>query len=433
MSGLATVLGAYRRAFSGLPTRVWILAGGLLVNRAGTMVLPFLSLYLTRELGFSVERAATVLAMYGAGSVAGSFSGGWLSDRIGPVRVLLLSLLLAGAGLMALPSLTTFRALLPAIFLVSTVAESFRPALMTAVALASPPEVQARAFALVRLAVNLGMGIGPAVGGFLATSHYRWLFLGDGLTCWAAALLLLATLPREALGTPAPRRDAAPARPPWTDGPFLLFLGLVFLLALVFFQVFTTFPPFLREAYGLPESSIGLVLAFNAGLIVVFEMLLLRSVEHLDPVRLAGLGSFLVCAGFAILPLGRGMGLALLSTAVWSLGEMLSLPLANSIVARRAPREAAGRYMGAYALTFSSAFVVAPILGGAIYSRLGPAALWTAAGLVGLVLLAGFQLLAPAFGRPGGGRLGGEEVPHPPNGEQGRGGAGENPTRARSR
>jgi len=401
VSGFGTVLGAYRRAFSGLPPRVWILAAGLLVNRAGTMVLPFLSLYLTRELGLSVEQAATVLAMYGAGSVAGSFLGGWLSDRIGPLRVLLLSLLLAGGGLMVLPALTGFATLLPAIFLVSTVAESFRPALMTAVALASPPGVQPRAFALVRLAVNLGMGIGPAIGGFLATAHYTWLFVGDGLTCWAAALLLLATLPLRSSGVPAPRRGGPPAASPWSDGHFLLFLGLVFLLALVFFQVFTTYPPFLREGYGLAESSIGLVLAFNAGLIVVFEMLLLRAVEHLDPVRLAGLGSFLVCAGFAILPLGHGMGFALLSTAVWSFGEMLSLPLANAIVARRAPREAAGSYMGAYTLTFSSAFVVAPVAGGALYSRLGPTALWSAAGLVGLVLLAGFQLLAPTFARSG--------------------------------
>ena len=399
MSGFGTVLGAYRRAYSGLPRRVWILAAGLLVNRAGTMVLPFLSLYLTRELGLSVERAATVLAMYGAGSMAGSALGGRLSDRLGPVRVLLLSLVLAGLGLILLPALTTFAALLPAVFLVSTVAESFRPALMTAVALASPPPVQARSFALVRLAVNLGMGIGPAVGGLLATTHYRWLFVGDGLTCWAAALLLLATLPREALRVPASKRSGEPAVRPSRDGTFVLFLGLVFLLALVFFQVFATFPIFLREHYGLPETAIGLVLAFNAGLIVVFEMLLLRAVEHLDTARMAGLGAFLVCTGFAILPLGRGLGLALLSTAVWTLGEMLSLPLFNTIVARRAAPGAEGRFMGAYTLTFSSAFVAAPMAGGALYSHLGPAALWGTAGLLGTVLLAGFLLLAPRLAR----------------------------------
>ncbi|MCD4749495.1 MAG: MFS transporter [Thermoanaerobaculales bacterium] len=397
MDFLRRIVFAYREAFSGLPRLVWVLAGGALVNRAGTMVLPFLTLYLTRDVGFTIERAGTVVAVFGLGSMVGSLIGGRLSDRFGAIRIQLGSLALSGAGFLVLSQLRSYAVLLLGIFVVSVVSEAFRPALMAAVALAAPTEVRPRAFALIRLAVNLGMALGPAVGGLLASISYFWLFVVDGLTCWAAVIVLLTVLSPETLRPEPVEEDSGPLTSPWRDGPFLALLVLVFFLAMCFLQVWITFPIFLREAYGMQERSVGLLMGFNAVLIVLFEMVLLRAVEGYDQLKIAGIGAVLIGLGLGLLPLGNSVLFAVASTCVWTFGEMLNLPMTNAIVAGRAGRKSAGQYMGAYTLAFATAFVVSPLLGSVIYERMGRSALWYSIAVCGGVLGVGYLFLASRF------------------------------------
>jgi len=397
MKLMRTIIATYREAFSGLPRLVWILAGGALVNRAGTMVLPFLSLYLTHDFGLSVEKAGIVLAVFGLGAMVGALVGGRLTDRFGAIRIQLLSLGLSGAGFILLGQLRTFPTMVAGVFIVSVVSEAFRPALMAAVALASPTDGRPRAFALIRLAVNLGMALGPAVAGILASISYRWLFVVDGVTCWAAGVVLFAAVSREALRPEIPEEKDEPVSSPWKDGPFLALLVLVFFMAMAFLQVWITYPIYLREVYGLDERGVGFLMAFNALLVVVFEMVLLHLVEGYDHLKIAGIGAFLLCLGLGLLPLGAGIGFAIVVTSVWTFGEMLNLPMVNAVVAARAGRRSAGRYMGAYTLSFATAFVVSPLIGSVIYQRLGPSALWYGIGCCGLLLFAGFSMLSRKF------------------------------------
>lgn len=397
MKLIKVITKTYRDAFAGLPRLVWILAGGALVNRAGTMVLPFLSLYLTRDFGLSVEKAGIVVAVFGLGAMVGSFVGGRLSDRFGAIRILLVSLGLSGGGFIVLGQLQSFPAMIAGVFVVSMISEAFRPAMMAAVALASPTECRPRAFALIRLAVNLGMAAGPAIAGILASISYRWLFVVDGVTCWAAGVVLFAAISREALRPESPPKDGKPVVSPWQDGPFLVLLALVFLMAVALLQVWITFPIYLREVYGFGERGVGFLMAFNAGLIVLFEMVLLHVIEQYDHLKVAGVGAVLICLGLGLLPLGTGIAFAIVLTCVWTLGEMLNLPMVNAVVASRAGRQAAGRYMGAYSLSFATAFVVSPLIGSAVYQRLGPSVLWFGIGCSGLFLFFGFHFLSRRF------------------------------------
>jgi len=388
---------AYRAAFSGLAREVWLLALGAFVNRAGTMVLPFLCLYLTSRLDMSAVEAGRVLALYGVGSVLGSVLGGWLSDRLGAVRVQLLSLATTGFAFLVLGHTRGAWQVSLAVLFAATVADAFRPAMMVAIAHYSPVASRIRSFALIRLAVNAGMAIGPAVGGVLAVHHYRWLFIGDAATCWAAGILLTLTLGLPS--SPVHREDTSESnagadRSPFSDLPFLAFLVLIFLLATAFFQIWSTLPLDLRTTHRLPEPIIGGLLALNALLIVCFEMLLLRAIEHLDHLRLVGLGAALVGLGLGVLAFGGGFGTALIATLVWTLGEMLSLPMSNAVVASRAPLRRTGAYMGAYTVAFSLAFVAAPVTGTAVYSRWGGTVLWPAIAVLGVLLGVGFSLLS---------------------------------------
>ncbi len=393
---LARILRSYCDAFSGLPRTVWTLAGLALVNRAGTMVFPFLSLYLTRQLGFSSESAALVMLAFGAGSIVGSYGGGWFATRIGSIRVQQLSLLSSGLAFLALPWLDSVTSLSAGTFIVSTLGDSFRPAVMSAVSELSPRGLAPRGFALMRLAVNLGMAIGPAAGGWLALYNYDYLFFVDGGSCIAAgALTWLALGKHEASRAPIVSRKVS--RAAWRDLPFLAFIGLIFLFAIAFFQIFCTLPLYFHDRYGFDESAIGGLLAFNATIIVVFEMLLVKTFEKRNPLHLFAGGSILVGLGLAILPFGSSVGFAALSIVVWSVGEMLSLPFANAIVATRAGHHGSGEYMGLYTVAFSCAFMAAPAIGLSVYGHFGGQLLCFGIGGIGLLVAALLALMPRHF------------------------------------
>ncbi len=401
----------YARAFAGLPGEVWILAVATLVNRAGTMVLPFLTLYLTGQFGWSPAAAGRMLALYGAGAIGGAFLGGWAADRWSPVAVQQFSLVGTGVGFLALTRLSSEHAFGIAMVVISLVAEMYRPALLAAAGKDVPAEVRGRSMGLLRLAVNAGMSIGPALGGLLATVNYDLLFVADACTCWAAAAVLFLVRRRatrraraafaEAGGAvEAHPGEAPPSGSPWRDGPFVLFLGLATLLAIVFFQINGTFPLYLHHEYGLSEAGIGALLGLNALIVVACEMLILHRIERLPPLSVIAPGAFLLCLGFALLPLARGAVYAAATVLVWTIGEMLTLPMANIFVAARAGSARSGRYMGAYTMSFATAFLIAPALGLSVYGRWGGAVLWGAAGVVGLALWLGFRALGRVLASP---------------------------------
>jgi MFS family permease len=386
---------AYRAAYAGLPHEVWLLAGGLLVNRAGSMVLPFLSLYLTRDIGLTAARAGIVIGGFGLGSMVGSYFGGWLSDRMDPVRTQEISLFISGIGFLLFTQLEGFTALAIGVVVLAAISDVFRPALMVSVAHRSSPEIRTRAFALIRLAANLGMAVGPAMAGLLATHGYVWIFIGDALTCWVAASILLATIsPRRLASDVNHKKEDAPGGSPWRDPPFLAFMLLLMVLGMAFLQVWSTMPLYLRSIYQMSERAIGLLLALNALLIVLAEMLLIRAVERRDRMRMVGLGSLLVCGGLALLAAGTWWVFAVLAMVVLTIGEMLSMPITNAVVADRAGTGLVGQYMGVYTLAFSTAFVIGPVVGTAVYQNLGPRVLWLGIGSLGIVLALAFTSLS---------------------------------------
>ncbi len=390
----------YADAFRDLPAAVWQLSIGLLINRAGTMVMPFLSLYLVRELGWPTTDAAVVLFAFGLGSMVGSYAGGALSDRWNPIRVQIGSLVASGAVFLSLTQLHSLVTLTLGVLVAGAVNDAFRPACMTAAIEASPPPIQARALGLIRLAANAGMGIGPAVGGLLAGIDYVWIFVGEAVTCWLAAVWLWRRLRGYESTRHDPRaKDGTHRRSLWTDGPLLALLALIFVAVLVLFQVFNSFPLYLTSDYGLNEVQVGLIFAFNAALIVVFEMILIKLMEHRAPALTMGFGLFLLCAGFGLMPLGRGLAFAALTVVVWTVGEMLALPFANVLVARRAGPGRVGEAMGMYMVMFSVAFLVAPV-GLPVLDRFGGDVLWTVAGLLGIPIWIFTVMLAPSLREP---------------------------------
>jgi len=395
-----SILSTYRAAFSGLNRSVWLLSLASLINRAGTMVMPFLLLFLIEKRGLTTTQAGQTLALYGFAAMFASYFGGRLCDRFGPLRIMRWSLVLTGLSFWALGRVQGRLAISAMVLVLALVGEVFRPANLSALSAASDPGERTRSIALMRLAVNAGMAVGPSVGGLLAAFSYGWLFWVDGATSILAAGLLFFAFPGERAA--APRVHSAAkirAGSPFRDLPTLALLGMMFLLSVVVFQVSGTFPLSLRDLYGFSEARIGVTLASNTVIIVLFEMVLIHSLARRDPLKVAGFGSFLFGAGLALLPFGSGLGYAVLTVAVWTVGEMLTFPLLTSAIAARAPEETRGTYMGLLNFSFAAGFVVAPLVGTWVYQQLGPRALWLGCGVAGAVVWAGLYAVAAWTGR----------------------------------
>ena len=185
-----------KNPYSGLkniPRNIWLLAIATLINRAGTMVLPFIAIYANQELGVSKGDAGMVLAAYGIGAFITAPFAGKLSDKIGTLRMMKTSLFLTGCFLFLYSFITNFILFLCLTFLWSIISEAFRPASMSFISGEISSDRRKTAFALQRLAINLGMSIGPVIGGLLSTINFHLLFYVDGFTSLAAA-----TFPRMA-------------------------------------------------------------------------------------------------------------------------------------------------------------------------------------------------------------------------------------------
>jgi predicted MFS family arabinose efflux permease len=180
----------YINNFKGFSKEIWILTLMTFINRAGTMVLPFLSKYLKEDLNFSYIQVSWVLFFFGIGSMVGSWLGGKLSDKIGFYKIMIFSLLTTGVSFFILQYITSFIGLCIGMFLIMVIADMFRPAMFVSLGAYAKKENRTRALTLVRLAINLGFAMGPALGGLIIMNiGYKGLFWIDGVTCIIAILI----------------------------------------------------------------------------------------------------------------------------------------------------------------------------------------------------------------------------------------------------
>lgn len=380
------------KGLTGLPRGMWVLFTVSLVNRMGTMFLPFLVLYLTRHLGFEAGLAGSMMALYGVVGIAVSPLAGRLCDRWSADQVMKLSLFSSGVLLVLFPLVRSLPGVAAMTAAIAISSEAFRPANLSLTTHLVPAESRKAAFALIRLAVNLGMSIGPAAGGFLAAISFPALFWVDGGTSLLAGLLLLLAPATTTVPSAAEPSGPAPARPlssALSDSRYLYFLAASLPVVVVFFQHVAALPLFLVRDLGRSPATFGLLFTLNTLLIVFLEVPLNLSMAGLSHRRTLFIGSFLVAAGYGLYGVcGRrgfseSLALIVLATAVWTFGEMALLPGLSSYVADVASPSLRGTYMGLYTMTFSLGFAVGPWLGTAILDRSGPTVLWASMFLLG--------------------------------------------------
>lgn len=383
----------YKKAYSGLSLNSWYLSLVVLINRSGTMVLPFMTIYCTQRLHFSIVQAGIVMALFGAGSITGAFVGGKITDKYGFYDVQVSSLLSAGLLFILLGYQTTFLNICINVFVLSVCNDAFRPANSTAIAHYSTTDNKTRSYSLNRLAVNLGWSVGGALGGFLAAHNYHLLFWVDGCTNLLSGLLLLKIMPRASYKkTKSTVINPVGKASPYKDGSYMFFIVLTVLFGACFFQAFTIHPVFYKTQWHINEQVIGGLMALNGLIIAFVEMVMINNLEgKRHPLRYICFGVLLTGFSLTLVNwLPHTVIVAVIVIIGISFGEMLAMPFMNTFWVARTSDNNRGQYAALYTMAWSTAQILAPIIGSQIIALSGYDTLWWLLGGVCLLSATGF-------------------------------------------
>lgn len=343
------------------------------------MVIPFMTVYLTYHLHYSIAQAGWVMAAYGTGSIIGAFAGGRIADKIGFYPVQFWSLFFNGTMFIVLGQISDLWHIGICIFIMSSVGESFRPANAAAIAAYSDDTNRTRSYSLNRLAVNLGFSIGPALGGILSSISFQLLFWVDGITCILAAILLRIFLkpmknqmPHAAKKIKVPKQESV-----FHDKIYLRFMACVFMVAFSFLMIFSMVPIYFKDQMHLNESFIGMILGMNGLIIALVEMILVYKIEgrRLMTTYISA-GAFCIGLAYLSLNFGTAASIAIISMLIITLGEMLMFPFVNTFWVTRSKEHNRAQYASIYTISFSTAQVLSPTIGAQIINHFGYHALW---------------------------------------------------------
>jgi predicted MFS family arabinose efflux permease len=354
------------------------------------MVIPFLSLYLTANFNYTLKEVGWIMTAFGLGSVLGAWLGGKLSDKIGFYPVMFWSLILSGLLFIGLQYLESFYAICAGVFVVMLVADVFRPAAFVAINAYSKPENRTRSVTLIRLAINLGFSVGPAVGGLIiATIGYGGLFWVDGITCIIAGLMFIMLLSfKDATREKNNQAKKENAVSPYKDKAYLLGVFCILLIGFAFLQYFSTIPLYYRDVHKLSEEHIGWLMGMNGFLIFLIEMPLVKYFERpkFSIYRILLWSTVMFAMSFWVLNLSNWVGVLVIGMLLMTVAEMLNFPFLNAYALKRAEKGNSGDYMGLFTMAFSVAHIVGHNGGLQLIATFGYEVTWYV--MTGILLLA---------------------------------------------
>ena len=391
---MKSYLNTYFDNFRGFSREIWVLTLITYINRAGAMVMLFLTKYLHESLFFSLTEIGWMLVCIGVGALFGNWIGGKLTDKLGYYTIMLASLFFTGFGIIYLMFLYNFIEICIGLFIVTAVADMYKPAMYVAVSNFTNKKNRTRALTLVRLAVNLGIVSGPIIAGLvIQKDNYDMLFWIDGLTCIFAITFFMLLIDENKIYKARrkirqnQKNDALIKVNQKIDKNYMIFLFASFLTAFLFFQLFTTIPLYNSDKLKLNEFQIGLLIAFNGLLIFLFEMPLIGYLErkNTESTRIILLGSIFMTSGFFFLLFSKSVFILIISIFSITLGQILLFSFSNTFAYTRAISGQEGKYMAFYAMSFSAAQILSPKIGFSVISNFNYFSNWLLMGILGII------------------------------------------------
>lgn len=385
-----------KNLYAEFPRQFWIIFGGTLINSTGTgMIFPFLTLYLRQRLNVSMTTVGVILMFWAISALAGQIVGGSFTDRFGRKRLMMFSLTSNAVMLALFGFADSFALALLVVSITGFVNALYQPARDAMIADLIASDKRPQAYGLIRVVANLGVAIGPAIGGFLAAQSYL-------ITFWCSAsavfiyFLITPLLMRETKPNAPLVHDAAPGNlmTVLRDTRFVVFclggIGCTILAA----QMMTVLPIYMKDQFGLGETFFGWVMTTNAAMVVFLQLPITRVTRHVPRLVLTAGGALLYALGVGSVALGNAFPHFIAAMIVFTFGEMILIPTSTAVTADLAPADLRGRYMGMLGLTWSVGFGIGPIVGGLISDQIAPIALWPLTAISGILAAIVFLALA---------------------------------------
>jgi MFS family permease len=394
----------FRQLIAAYPRQVWLLFGGMLINASGSsMAWPFLTIYVRQQLDISLTTVGLLFSLNSAARLVSTFLAGPVADRIGRKGVMVVGLLASSLTYAAMISANSLTAWVLLMLALGGLGPLYRVGSDAMVADLLPPDRRAGAYALLRMANNAGIAIGPAVGGFIAAVSYSWTFFAGAAASLVFALLILLfaaeTLPLAEQDSAQPARMGGFGRL-LRDRSFMTFCGISILAVIPASLLMVLLPVYAKEQYGVVESQYGFIMATNAVMVVLFQYPITQRTRRYPALPVLAIGAAFYAVGVGTVALGQSFGSFLVSMAILTIGEMMMVPTGTTVVANLAPADMRGRYMGVYGLTWGLGMGLGPVLGGFLSDQIAPVAIWYGGLAIGLVAALGFLALRQWVGEP---------------------------------
>ena len=405
-----SIVDGIRSRFATYPRQFWTLFFGSLINSTGNgLIINFISAYMTKHMGFTMTQVGLILVCFGVVVLVSQLFGGGLIDRIGRKPIMMVSLfgnafacILFGIFSQAAAQNLLFRNLLVAgtVLLVGSTNALFSPAASAMVIDLVKPNQRTAAFGLLRVVLNVGITFGPMVGGFIASYSYEVLFITAGAAMGVYALIITFFVHEthhsdQQHDKPNLLKSMGGFVTVFRDKQFMIFLGFYALTCLIYAQNNTTLTVFLINTHHLDERWLGLLMGVNATMVVLFQYPLTRWLTRFKRGYVMAVGMVLFAVGFGLFGVMRAVPLFFIAQGIWTLGELFTSPVAQSLTADAAPSDQRGRYMGVYSLTFAIAYAIGPLLGGLVMDHVNPYTLWLVIFGMGLVVSLAYLRMVP--------------------------------------
>ncbi|GAB1441673.1 MFS transporter [Ignavibacteriales bacterium] len=373
-----------------MPKSMWAVSFATFINRAGSMFLTFLAIYLTKYQGYSIEYAGYVLAAYGIGSLAAGPVVGKLADRFGNLPLMKLSLLLTSGVLFLFPFFDQFWMIIVLTTVLSWVSEGFRPANLALISEIVRPEDRKIAFALNRLAINLGFSIGPLLGGFLIIFDYHWIFIFDGLTSLLAfGFLYMTSLSKEEKERRSTAKNVeveiVQKTSPFKDKRLIYYVIALSPVYIVFFSQLSTVSLYVVNELKLPEPFIGVLFLVNTMMVIFLEVPINSALSEWDDRKLLSVGGVLTGIGFGLFAFSTTVPTLIICMVILTFGEMIFSPASANYLAELAPSSAKGMYMGFLQFVFNISLFIGPAAGAFMMEGFGSKMMWIACFILSMI------------------------------------------------
>ncbi len=388
--------------YRGLPKAVYIIFFAQIINRFGDFVVPFLTLFLVKIMGYSYQEAGLAAMLASLATIPGSFAGGKIADHIGRKTTYCIFQSAAGISLLLCVFFNESVTIVVLICVSSFLNGGVKPIFSAIIADVLPSDKRQQGYSLSYLGINIGVALGPVVAGFLFNNYLPLIFIGDSVTSFLAVALMMRHI-KESLpghdsdqsGSEHERRENGTLLKVLFRRPRILAYMIINLFfSAVYAQHVFGLPIVLNDIFG-PDGPryYGSVMSFNAVTVLIITLFITRATHKWHPLAAVTLAGILYAAGFGMIGLIEDISMFFLSTFIWTIGEILIVTNSGVFIANYAPQNFRARFNAVMSLSWYGGAILGTAAMGTVMDAIGIRGVWLFIFIFGLCGAAGMHLL----------------------------------------